>query len=114
MRNRLISGQPPRLPSAATVMSRNPALHPSGQRQGAVKNSPSMAIFSLEGNIKTLLSETVNYGSNAAVLFDVELKDGSFQRINVEKLFTDREFIGNCSRELYGHLCHRKGYMMRG
>ncbi len=66
----------------------------------------------LEGNIKTLLSETVNYGSNAAVLFDVELKDGSFERINVDRLFTDREFISNCSRELYGHLCHRKGYMM--
>jgi hypothetical protein len=86
MRSKLMSGQPPRLPSAATPP--------------------------LEGNIKALLSETVNYGSNAAVLFDVELKDGSFQRINVEKLFTDREFIGNCSRELYGHLCHRKGYMM--
>ncbi len=62
--------------------------------------------------IKALLCETVNYGVNAGVFFDVELKDGSIERIDVAQLFTDREFIGNCSRELYGHLCHRKGYMM--
>jgi hypothetical protein len=78
--------QPPRLPSAATPP--------------------------LEGNIKVLLSETVNYGHNAAVFFDVELKDGSLTQISVAQLFTDREFLNNCSRELYGHLCRRKGYMM--
>jgi hypothetical protein len=66
----------------------------------------------LEGNIKALLSETVNYGSNAAVFFEVELKDGSLAQINVNQLFSDREFLNNCSREMYGHLCHRKGYMM--
>ena len=69
----------------------------------------------LRGNdvgIKALLSETVNYGPNAAVLFDVELKDGSLAQINVNQLFSDREFLNNCSREMYGHLCHRKGYMM--
>ncbi len=86
--NKRGAGQAPRLPSASTPL--------------------------LEGNIKTLLSETVNYGANAAVLFDVELIDGSFERINVNQLFSDREFLENCSRELYGHLCHRKGFMMRG
>ena len=64
--------------------------------------------------IKALISETVNYGHNAAVLFEVELKDGSFVRINVAQLFTDREFIDALPRDMYGHVCRRKGYMMRG
>ncbi len=108
MRNKINTPHPALTAQTSMPAHRVQAFSPveKTNAKGVVENSQSCEFFPTRGEvmmleksplkIKELISETVNYGHNAAVFFDVELKDGSLERINIVQLFSDREFLASC------------------